>query len=362
MTYNEIWYDKSIKDQHGKDTIMYKAIPYNPFDKHAIYLDVRSPSEYLKGHIPNALNIPILDDAQRHEVGSIYKMASVDEAKAVGIRFGSQKLDQFYHTISELKKEKPHHKIIFYCARGGYRSKSVALFMRGIDVPVYWLSGGYKAYRQCVLKKINDADDMPRFIVLNGLSGVGKTHVLKCLQQLGAPIIDLEGAANHKGSHLGAIGTDEVQTMQSFENTLYQQLTSLQNNFCFVESESKRIGHVCLPNALYNAMQNGQQLLLQATFEYRLHSIIEDYSKAVNFRSLIKPALEKIKPYLSNALYQKCCMHLERNELNELATLLMTEHYDPIYEKSIGKHSFAHTFTNDNPLECAHKILDQLNI
>ncbi len=134
---------------------MYQAIPY-VYDPHNhIYIDVRSESEYKTGHIIGAINMPILYDLERHEVGWIYKNSSVEEAKRVGLKYGSEKLHIFYDTLFKLRNEQPEKKIIFYCARGGYRSRSIALLMRSIDLPVFWLQGGYKGYRNEVLKKLN---------------------------------------------------------------------------------------------------------------------------------------------------------------------------------------------------------------
>jgi len=323
---------------------MYQAIPYNPNDE-AIFIDVRSESEFKNGHIVDAINLPILYDLERHEVGWIYKNASVEEAKRLGLKYGSEKLHIFYDTLFELKKKYPCKKIIFYCARGGYRSRSIALLMRSIDIPVYWIQGGYKAYRTEVLKKLNQPfDDYPNFIVLNGLTGVGKTHVLEELIKLDQPVIDLEAAANHKGSHLGAIGTDGFQCVQMFENNLYHQLNKIHQSYCFIESESRRIGKVFVPKMMFQKMQEGKFLLLKASMDFRVRELLKDYTADEAFTLQLDVAIEKLKPYLSNEHMIELTDLIASRDYNTFTKRILEVHYDPIYRKSITSHTHLSEF------------------
>lgn len=343
-----------------KELPMYQAIPYF-FDENAIYIDVRSESEFKTGHIPDAINLPILYDLERHEVGWIYKNASVEEAKRIGLKYGSEKLHLFYDTLFQLRNEYPCKKIIFYCARGGYRSRSIALLLRSIDIPVYWLKGGYKGYRAEVLNKLNQpAENYPDFIVLNGLTGVGKTHILEKLHALDQPVIDLEGAANHRGSNLGTIGTDEFQSVQSFENNLYHQLMQVKTPYCFVESESRRIGQVFVPKTMYNKMQEGHFLLINASMDFRINALIKDYVHEDNFSTVLQKALPRIQPYLSNAIYSDLMRLIESKEYEAFTRLILDEHYDPVYQKSIEKHLHLETFQVEDYAQCSIDIINWL--
>lgn len=341
---------------------MYQSIPYVAGDLETLYIDVRSESEYAKGHIINAINLPILYDIERHEVGWIYKNASVEEAKRIGLKYGSEKLHIFYDTLFKLRNEHPEKKIIFYCARGGYRSRSIALLLQSIDLPVYWLNGGYKAYRNEVLKVIHqNPEAFPNFIVLNGLTGVGKTHILKALKKLKLPVLDLEGAANHKGSNLGAIGTNGIQSVQLFENNLYEQLIQINAPFCFVESESRRIGQVFIPKPLFSKIQSGLYLLITSDMAFRVENLIKDYANAANFNSGMLHGLPRIKPYLSNEAYSQLHKTFSDNDLHAFTELLLKYHYDPLYKKSIDAQSFSHIFHVTDYDQCALDLLNWVN-
>ncbi len=336
---------------------MYHAIPYVFEKDNAIYIDVRSESEYKTGHIIGALNLPILDDLERHEVGFIYKNASVEEAKRIGLKYGSQKLHLFYDTLFKLQNEYPSKKIIFYCARGGYRSRSIALLLRSIDLPVFWLQGGYKGYRNEVLKILNQSEDeYPNFVVLNGLTGVGKTHILHALQALGEPVIDLEGAANHRGSNLGAIGTDGHQSVQCFENAVYDQLMRIDASYCFIESESRRIGQVFVPKTMFNKMQSGTFLLISATLDFRIDALMKDYSNEANFKSGISSGLPRIKPFMETEIYNALLESFEKDDLLKFTELLLVHHYDPLYKKSIESHQHTHKFQVDDYVQCSKDL------
>lgn len=342
--------------------IMYQSIPYEPKDKNTLYIDVRSESEFAKGHIVSAINLPILYDIERHEVGWIYKNSSVEEAKRVGLKYGSEKLHIFYDTLFKLRNEHPEKKIIFYCARGGYRSRSIALLLQSIDLPVYWLHGGYKTYRNAVLAYINQAPEFfPKFIVLNGLTGVGKTHILTALNLMNQPVLDLEGAANHKGSNLGTIGTDGIQSVQSFENNLYEQLIHIDAPFCFVESESRKIGQVFIPKSLFNKIQAGTYLLITADMAFRVESLIKDYAGASNFKSGMAQGLPRIKPYIATDIFEQLEKSFAAEDFQTFTELLLAWHYDPLYKKSIDAQSFTQTFHVTNYNQCALDISNWFN-
>lgn len=323
---------------------MYTAIPYNPLDHDCQYIDVRSEAEYEKGHIPGAINFPILSNDERHIVGNLYKNVSVDDARRVGLEAGSKKLQPLFDLVQKLQAEIPHAKLIFYCSRGGYRSTSVALLLRGIGLPVFWIAGGYKAYRQVVLSHLSNDHFYPKMIIVHGLSGVGKTHVLNSMEKLGLPVLDLEGIAAHKGSHLGSIGINAVQSQQDFENQIFDKLIKYNPEFCFVESESKRIGMLFMPQKLYDAVQTGDHVLLEASLDFRVDLLVEDYAQCENFDTQLRGALTKLSPYTSKAFLNELDNLIDAQNYAEIAQRLLLEYYDPVYNKSILKHDYLKRF------------------
>ncbi|GAU76076.1 tRNA 2-selenouridine(34) synthase MnmH [Fusibacter sp. 3D3] len=323
---------------------MYKSIPYDPSDLECYYIDVRSESEYEKGHIPNAKNLPILSNEERHVVGDLYKNVSVDAARRKGLEFVSQKLMLYFDAINELINQNPKLKIVFYCSRGGYRSTSIALLLKGIGIPVSWLQGGYKNYRQLVLEHLSDPLFYPKMLVIHGLSGVGKTHVLTTLESDHLPVLDLEGLAMHKGSHLGHIGIEQLQTQQNFENLVFEKIFKMPDKYCFVESESKRIGPVFMPQTLYNCIQAGIHSLLNAAIEFRVDLLVKDYSLCDDFDAQLRKALTKLSIYTSKAFLEDLEQLIQQKNYAQIAEKLLLEYYDPIYKKSIVKHEYAIQF------------------
>ncbi|MBF4694345.1 tRNA 2-selenouridine(34) synthase MnmH [Fusibacter ferrireducens] len=323
---------------------MYKPILYDPNDLNCYYIDVRSESEYEKGHIPNAKNLPILNDHERHVVGDLYKNTSVDAARRKGLEFVSQKLMTYFDIIQDIIAQNPELKIVFYCSRGGYRSTSITLLLKGIGLSVSWLQGGYKNYRQMVLERLSDPLFYPKMIVLHGLSGVGKTHVLNSLESENLPVLDLEGLAMHKGSHLGHIGMDKLQTQQNFENLIFEKVSRNTSEYCFVESESKRIGPVFMPQALYNCIQGGIHALLNASIEFRVDLLVKDYALCDNFDAQLRKSLIKLSVYVSKAFLEELELLIQQRDYAKIAEKLLLEYYDPIYKKSIIKHDYTRQF------------------
>ena len=315
-----------------------------------IYIDVRSESEFEQGHIIGAINMPILNDEERHIVGHCYKNKSVEEAKRLGLTYASHKVVQFFDLISEIKADQPESHIFFYCARGGFRSRSITYLLSSIGVDVKYIEGGYKTYRQHVLSYLEKPSNYPEFIMLHGFTGVGKTEILKALEASKKPILDLEGLANHKGSHLGAIGTNEKQSQQLFENGIYHHLAHLKASYCFIESESKRIGNVFVPKILFGKMREGQHILIKRDMPFRVSSLCDEYCRSDNFKKLVEPALLKIKKYLSKQVFEELENALKQEQYALFAELLLIHHYDPIYLKSINNYIYPMTF-NANHVE-----------
>lgn len=332
------------------------------FELGKLYIDVRSEDEFEKGHITGAINLPILYNSERAEVGYIYKQISPDEAKRKGIEFATGKLRDYFEQVQELAKVHGEEKLVFYCARGGYRSRSVYMFFRGLGIHCMKLAGGYKAYRNLVLRELSKpANTFPKFIGINGLTGSGKTKILNRLEEYGEPVLDLERAARHKGSNLGKIGMKKKQCAQQFENDLFTELClASEKGYCFVEMESKKIGALLVPPELYAAYheQTFASVWIERSKEDRIDFLMRDYAETEDFEKGFSEGLERIKKYISGELYTRISTHFEKGELREVTALLLEEYYDPLYRRSTKDFVPDFSVYNESDDATAQKIID----
>jgi tRNA 2-selenouridine synthase len=236
-------------------------------------IDVRSPQEFLNGHIPGAVNIPLFDDNERIAVGTKYKKEGRIPAILEGLkRTGpamSSKLEQAVEKAGD-------GKLLVHCWRGGMRSEAMAwLFSLG-DIETKVLEGGYKSYRHYILENLSEKRKM---IVLGGMTGSGKTHILRYLREYGQQVIDLEGLANHKGSAFGSLGQPPQPSTEQFANNLFAEWKQLIIDLPFwVEDESRNIGTVFIPDSFYLNMQNTRTIVLMMDVRTRLPRLMEEYS------------------------------------------------------------------------------------
>ena len=231
-----------------------------------VILDVRTPAEYQKGHIPGALNLPLFSNEERAVVGTTYKQESPEKALLQGLDFVGDKLSGFVIKASEYADGKP---ILVHCWRGGKRSGSMAWLLNLAGLEVKILKGGYKAYKNFIRKEIQERNF--NFIVLGGKTGSGKTHILKALEGKGEQVIDLEQLAHHKGSAFGWLGEKEQPNSDQFENNLYHQLLNLDlNRRIWIENESRNIGSVYLPDAFWPKMKSSTLVNIEVPLEDRI--------------------------------------------------------------------------------------------
>lgn len=236
-------------------------------------IDVRSPLEFLNGHIPGAVNIPLFDDNERIAVGIKYKKEGRIPAILEGLKLTgpamSSKLEQAVVKARD-------GKLLVHCWRGGMRSEAMAwLFSLG-DIETEVLDGGYKSYRHYILQNLSEKRKM---IVLGGMTGSGKTHILRYLRENGQQVIDLEGLANHKGSAFGSLGQPPQPSTEQFANNLFAEWKQLIKDLPFwVEDESRNIGTAFIPDSFYLNMQNTCAIVLMMDVKTRLPRLMEEYS------------------------------------------------------------------------------------
>ncbi|MDX9947848.1 MAG: tRNA 2-selenouridine(34) synthase MnmH [Bacteroidales bacterium] len=237
-------------------------------------VDVRSPSEFRAGHIPGAHNIPLFNDAERAEVGTRYKKEGSLNAILEGIRLSGPvmhlKLEEALRVAGEEKR------LLVHCWRGGMRSEAMAwLFSLG-GIETHILEGGYKAYRRHVLETLSAKRDM---IILGGLTGSGKTHILKYIEEKGNQVIDLEHLANHKGSAFGSLGQPAQPSSEHFSNMLFGKLSLTDpEKPVWLEDESRNIGMVFMPEEFYLNIQSSPAVILMMDINTRLPRLMEEYS------------------------------------------------------------------------------------
>ncbi|MBP3039491.1 tRNA 2-selenouridine(34) synthase MnmH [Bacillaceae bacterium Marseille-Q3522] len=293
-----------------------------------VLIDVRSPSEYKNFTIPGSRNIPIFDDKERAEIGTIYNKVSVEAAQERGLEIFSAKLPQF---ISEFKKIDSEKTV--FCWRGGMRSKTSATVLDLMNIHVFRLEGGIRAYRKWVVNQLEKLEFHPRTYVLDGYTGTGKTSLLKRLKEESYPVLDLEAMANHRGSNFGHIGL-EPHNQKTFDSLLIHQLLRMQNtSYILIEAESKRIGKVVLPPFFNKLKEQGIQIFIDMPIEERVANILEDYRPWEHEQECMK-AFQKIKSRIHTQVAKEIENNLQKEQFAPAIRLLLEYYYDPFYKHS----------------------------
>ncbi|MDW8433293.1 MAG: tRNA 2-selenouridine(34) synthase MnmH [Aquificaceae bacterium] len=294
-----------------------------------VLVDIRSPSEYEEFHVPGAVNVPLFEDEEKRLIGIVYRGEGVERAKELGYEIAWKKLEGFLQTFRRLKENYRH--VVVYCWRGGLRSKELCKVLSSMGVDVLRLEGGYRAYREFILKDMERLLQNRRFMVLTGKTGVGKTRLLRRLKQEGYPVVDLEGLAQDRGSVFGKVGIRKTVSQKMFDALLYEELRGLNSELLLVEDESRVIGRVHIPEALWRKKEEGIFVEVEASLSVRLKNIIEDYTSSQGWQEEVRRSLHKIRKYLGEEKYLLALEMLKENKVEELALFLMENYYDKNY-------------------------------
>lgn len=295
-------------------------------EKNLLPIDVRSPSEYTAATIPGSINIPIFNDEERAEIGTLYKQVDVQAAKERGLEIVSAKLPAFIREFAAI----PQQKAVF-CWRGGMRSKTSATVLSLMGIKAYRLTGGIRAYRKWVVDQLASYQIQAPSIVINGHTGSGKTRILRLLQQEGYPVLDLEGMAGHRGSVFGHIGHSS-HNQKTFDSLLLQELLRHQQApYVLFEAESQRIGKVALPEFLLTKKEEGTHLWIEIPLEERVRQIIEDYEPEKHAEACMEAYL-RIKERIHTPIAAEIHSCLENAQYEDAIRLLLQYYYDPRYE------------------------------
>lgn len=319
--------------------------------QNALFVDTRSPGEFVVDHIPGAINLPIFDNDQRAQIGTLYKH-NKDKAYEMGLKMYEQKTAKLIDTISSFDTKK---KIVVYCWRGGLRSKTITELVRKQGYNALQLEGGYKSFRAFVREELHSFKPAFRFVVLHGLAGCGKTDLIKQLH----PAIDLEGIARHRSSLFGAIGL-EPNNQKNFETQLYFQLKAYEDEpYVFIEGESHKVGKVYIPQNIFAAMKEGIAVRVNATNDCRVKRIVEDYFTHGEDEEIIR-IIDSLRATLSNKVTDELIALVKEKNYSKVSEVLLLDYYDSRYEHGMKDLRFELTINNDDVMQATQRLQEYI--
>jgi tRNA 2-selenouridine synthase len=295
--------------------------------------DVRTPAEFAHGHIPGAFNLPIFSNEERVLVGTTYKQVGREAAVLLGFDLTGPKWSGF---IKEALEKAPSKKIALHCWRGGMRSGAMAWALDLYGFEVYLVQGGYKSYRNWVLKQFEKQFTLQ---VLGGMTGSGKTKILQELKAAGQQVIDLEDIAQHQGSSYGTMNKMVQPTQEQFENNLGSQLHTLDpRKMTWIEDESSSIGKCILPRPLWNRMLAANLLDLAVPLEHRVASLVKEYGSLD--KTFLIECTERIKKRLGPEQARHAVVAINENRMEDFIRLALG-YYDKTYRTGLAKRNVA---------------------
>ncbi|MCE9592661.1 MAG: tRNA 2-selenouridine(34) synthase MnmH [Planctomycetes bacterium] len=356
-----------------------------------VCIDLRSPGEFAEDHLPGALNVPLFDDVERALVGTLYRRESPSVAfeEARGIARAKLRtlvasiaavadwqvpdadLEERFERLTadgiagmeqgleaQADSAAPERPVVLNCWRGGLRSRSVVALLRGLGLErARLLAGGYRAYRHVVARTLAEWSARESF-VLRGWTGVGKTLVLGEIERLRPRwTFDLEDAAQHRGSILGMVGL-APRSQKAFESRLAARMHAGFPGPVIFEGESRKVGDAIVPPSVWNALEGGVNLLLEAPLERRVDVLLADYLAHPSSRDELRARLPFIEERLGPAKWKtKLVALLERGEERELVRTLLELYYDPLYRHSEKNRVWAARIDATDPVQAAERVI-----
>ncbi len=303
-------------------------------------VDARSEAEYTEDHLPGAVNWPSLNNAERHRIGTMYKQVSAFEAKKRGAALVAANVAR--HIEREVLDKPKGWQPLVYCWRGGKRSGSLSLVLDQIGFRVSLVEGGYKAFRAAVLADLPRLAQQLSWRVVCGPTGAGKTRLLHALAAAGAQVLDLEALACHRSSVLGLIPGQPQPTQKRFDTLVWEKLRSFDAaRPVFVESESRKVGNVAVPESLITAMRASPCLRLELPEDERVALLLEDYAFFARDPALFCARLEALTQLRGGAVVAGWQEQVRSGATEAVVRELLVKHYDPGYSASIQR-NFQH--------------------
>ena len=301
-------------------------------------IDVRAPLEYADDHLPGAINLPVLNDAERAQVGTIYKQVSQFQARKLGAALVAQNAAR--HLQGPLADKPGGWQPLVYCWRGGQRSGSFSSILEQIGWRVQVLEGGYKSYRRLVTAALYDSPFPAPVVLLDGGTGTAKTDILHRIAAMGGQVLDLEAMAGHRGSIFGAVGAQPSQKL--FETRLALGMARLDPaRPVVIEAEANRIGQIRLPPALWAAMVAAPRLRVQVPLAARASYALAVYADFLTDPVRLSATLERLRPLRPRALVEEWQAMAGAGQFLRLAESLMAAHYDPTYAHATRGQAYA---------------------
>lgn len=358
-----------------------------------IVIDVRAPIEHEVDCFPGAFNVPLFDDAERALVGTAYRHESPEAAferardfvrahidplvrsicSRAGHALGAAAIEERYaertagglqalqrELVAEPLAALPERAVVLACWRGGMRSRSLAAFLRELGLEhACILDGGYRAWRAHVTAGLDALALASPVFVLRGLTGVGKTLVLRALERRRPEwVLDLEALAQHRSSILGMVGL-EPASQKKFESRLWGRCARGFGAALVLEGESRKIGDVILPARLWSALCGGTCIELSTTRERRIDVLIEDYLAHPASREELRARLPFIEQRIGPVQWAgKLVALLDEHRERELVDVLLERYYDPLYRHSEKAFEIATRVDSTDPEEAARRCVD----
>ncbi|HVC49470.1 MAG TPA: tRNA 2-selenouridine(34) synthase MnmH [Burkholderiales bacterium] len=308
----------------------------NSFDE---IIDVRTPAEYAEDHIPGAINCPVLSNEERIEIGTINRQVSAFAARRHGASLISARISAQLTTCFSLKPN--NWRPLVYCWRGGNRSGAMTHVLNQIGWRACQLDGGYKSYRKHVLNELNRLPEMFSFRILCGATGTGKSQLLNTLEKRGLQVINLEKIANHRGSVLGGFPNILQPSQKWFETLLWHALSHLDPRKCvYIESESRKIGQLQLPQKLIETMWNSQCIHIDAPMDARVELLMKDYSHLIREPDLLRQSLNRLFVLYGHEKINYWMKLIDAKNFKLLVNELINIHYDPAYKRTLAHNYF----------------------
>jgi tRNA 2-selenouridine synthase len=296
-------------------------------------IDARSESEYAEDRLPGAVNWPSLNDEERREVGTLYKQVSPFEARKRGAALVAANISR-HITREVMDKPKGWHPLV-YCWRGGQRSNSLTLVLGQIGFRVVLVEGGYKAFRAAVLEDLPALAQRLQYRVVCGPTGSGKTRLLQALETAGAQVLDLEGLASHRSSVLGVIPGQPQPTQKRFDTLVWEKLRGFDPaRPVYVESESRKVGNLAVPESLIEAMRASPCLRLDLPDDERVRLLLEDYDFFTRDPEFFCQRLDALVQLRGREQVQAWQAQVRAGAIETVVRELLLKHYDPGYASS----------------------------
>jgi tRNA 2-selenouridine synthase len=326
----------SVNPVSAQDAIARMRLPIGSPGAYSAIIDARTEDEYALDHLPGAQNWPSLNNEERIVIGTLYKQVGPFEAKKKGAAMVAANISKHLEKhVFDLPKE---WQPLVYCWRGGKRSGSLALILGQIGFRVSIIEGGYKAFRSAMVAAIPPLAERLSWRVICGPTGSGKTRLLHCLREQGAQVLDLEGLANHRSSVLGIIPGEPQPSQKHFDTLLWDALRNMDPTLpVYVESESRKVGNLAVPESLILAMRASPCYQLELSDEERVKLLLEDYDFFVKDPEMFSKRLDALVAIRGKQVVADWQTQIAAGQIEDVVRDLLKLHYDPTYFASMKR-------------------------